>query len=150
MTLRGEMKTAPQMYLIDTNVISELRKQNNANHGVVAFMAEVKGSSTPCYLSVVTIGELKRGIEIVHHRGDTKQAEAMRNWYTEILREFSDLILPIDQDVASMWALLRVPNHENAIDKFIAATALLYSLTVVTRNVKDFDRCGVRTLNPFS
>ena len=138
------------MYLIDTNVISELRKQNNANHGVVAFMAEVKGSSTPCYLSVVTTGELKRGIEIVHHRGDTKQAEAMRNWYTEILREFSDLILPIDQDVASMWALLRVPNHENAIDKFIAATALLYSLTVVTRNVKDFDRCGVRTLNPFS
>ena len=150
MILHGKMKTVQQMYLIDTNVISELRKQNNANRGVTNFMAEVKGSTAPCYLSVVTTGELKRGIEMIRHRGDNKQADAMTDWYTEILTEFSDEILPIDQDVASVWALLRVPNHENVLDKFIAATALLYSLTVVTRNVKDYGRSGVSTLNPFS
>ena len=82
MILHGKMKTVQQMYLIDTNVISELRKQNNANRGVTNFMAEVKGSSTPCYLSVVTTGELKRGIEMIRHRGDNKQADAMTDWYT--------------------------------------------------------------------
>ena len=76
MILHGKMKTVQQMYLIDTNVISELRKQNNANRGVTNFMAEVKGSTAPCYLSVVTTGELKRGIEMIRHRGDNKQADA--------------------------------------------------------------------------
>ena len=137
------------MYLIDTNVISELRKRNRANHGVTAFIGEIKGANTPCYLSVVTVGELRRGIEIIRHRGDSKQADVMTSWYEGLLDQFSDQILPIDQDVATMWALLRVPHHENALDKFIAATALIYSLQVVTRNDKDFERCGVATINPF-
>lgn len=137
------------MYLIDTNVISELRKRDNANRGVTAFFGEMKGASTPCYLSVITVGELRRGIEIIRHRGDSKQADAMTSWYEGLLGQFSDHILPIDKDVATMWALLRVPNYENALDKFIAATALIYSLQVITRNVKGFERCGVATINPF-
>lgn len=86
---------------------------------------------------------------MIRHRGDIKQADAMGDWYTGISSEFSDSILPIDQDVATMWALLRVPNYENVLDKMIAATALIYSLQVVTRNIKDFERSGVSTINPF-
>lgn len=86
---------------------------------------------------------------MIRHRGDSKQAEAMTDWYMGISDDFADSILPIDQDVATMWALLRVPNYENALDKLIAATALIYSLQVVTRNTKDFERAGVSTINPF-
>lgn len=74
----------------------------------------------------------------------------MTQWYTGITENYADLILPIDHDVATMWALLRVPHYENALDKLIAATALIYSLKVVTRNVKDFDRSRVSTINPFT
>ena len=95
------------------------------------------------------MGELRREIEMIRHRGDIKQADALASWYTGITNEFADSILPIDQDVATMWALLRVPNHENVLDKLIAATALIYSLQVVTRNIKDFERSGVSTINPF-
>jgi len=86
---------------------------------------------------------------MIRHRGDIKQAEVMLHWFEQISADYADLILPIDQDVASMWALLRVPNYENALDKLIAATALIYSLQVVTRNAKDFERSGVSTVNPF-
>ncbi len=86
---------------------------------------------------------------MIRHRGDIKQADAMGDWFTGISSEFSDSILPIDQDVATMWALLPVPNYENVLDKMIAATALIYSLQVVTRNIKDFERSGVSTINPF-
>ena len=146
----GGMKTVLPVYLIDTNVISELRKRDKTDHGVTAFIAEAKGAEAPCYLSVITLGELRRGIEMIHHRGDTKQANAMTDWYTGITEDFADFILPIDQDVATMWALLRVPHYENALDKLIAATALIYSLKVVTRNVKDFERSGVSTINPLT
>lgn len=63
-----------------TLIISELRKRDNANHGVTAFIGEIKGANTPCYISVVTVGELRKGIEIIRHRGDSKQAEAMTSW----------------------------------------------------------------------
>ncbi len=86
---------------------------------------------------------------MIRHRGDIKQAEATADWYEGITNEFADSILTIDEDMATMWALLRVPNHENVLDKMIAATALIYSLQVVTRNIKDFERSGVTTLNPF-
>ncbi|OED42861.1 hypothetical protein AB833_05160 [Chromatiales bacterium (ex Bugula neritina AB1)] len=137
------------MFLIDTNVISELRKKDKADIGVVTFFTEAKVSEAPCYLSVITLGELRRGIEMIRHRGDIKQAEAMLRWFEQISNDYADLILPIDRDVASMWAMLRVPNYENALDKLIAATALMYSLQVVTRNTKVFERSGVGTVNPF-
>lgn len=138
------------MYLIDTNVISELRKGTAANRGVLDFHLATASSKERCYLSVITIGELRRGIEMIRHRGDIKQANAFNEWYSMIVSDYHDHILPIDIDVACIWADLRVPHYENALDKLIAATALLHSLQVVTRNIKDFEKSGVKTVNPFT
>lgn len=144
------MKTAQLMHLIDTNIISELTKGNNANRGVIEFFYNVKATNEKCYLSVVTIGELLRGVGMLRHRNDVKQANALQEWIDSIISEYSDKILPIDDEVAAIWAELRVPHHENILDKFIAATALLHSLQVVTRNTKDFEKTGVRVINPWS
>lgn len=149
-TSRVEMKTALQIYLIDTNIISELRKGNATNRGVFEFFYSASAKDQNCYLSVVTIGELRRGIEMIRHQGDLKQAEALQNWFSQIVDQYSDNILPIDHEVAAIWADLRVPDHENILDKFIAVTALLHSLQVVTRNVKYFEKTGVPIVNPFS
>ncbi|NOY85521.1 MAG: type II toxin-antitoxin system VapC family toxin [Nitrospirae bacterium] len=100
-------------------------------------------------MSVVTIGELRRGIELIRHRKDNRQANQLEKWLEKLLAEFEDFILNIDEDVAQLWGRLRVPHSENALDKQIAATALVYDLTVVSRNLKDFRKTGVRILDPF-
>lgn len=136
------------MYLLDTNVISELRKGEKANAGVLDFFNEVT-IDDKLYLSVITIGELRRGIEMIRHRNDLNQASQLENWLETILMDYSNKILPFDNDCAQVWGKLRVPNYENLLDKQIAATALIYDLTVVTRNINDFKGCGVKLLNPF-
>jgi len=137
------------MYLIDTNIISELRKAQSINRGVIEFMSKVSAGNQPCYLSVVTIGELNRGVGMIRYRGDTKQANQLAEWLYTIVKDYQDRILPIDNDIALIWASLRVPHYENAIDKLIAATALSHSLTLVTRNTKDFEKTGVPFIDPF-
>lgn len=137
------------MYLIDTNVISELRKKNKANPGVQAFFSEVSQQSQQLYLSVITIGELRRGVEIIHHRGDITQARQLECWLKNLMQDYSQYILEFGETEASIWGRLRVPHHENAIDKQIAATAITYDLTLVTRNTRDFINTGARVLNPF-
>ncbi|MES9830132.1 MAG: type II toxin-antitoxin system VapC family toxin [Candidatus Thiodiazotropha sp.] len=137
------------MYLVDTNIISEVRKRSKANKGVRAFFKQAIADETPMFISVVTVGELRRGIELIRHRGDTRQANQLEKWLEALLVEYKDSILDINQDVAQLWGRLRVPHPENALDKQIAATALIYDLTVVTRNHKDFFKTGVRLLNPF-
>lgn len=137
------------MYLLDTNVVSEIRKKERANKGVRAFFRRAAKEGIDLYLSVVTVGELRRGVEIVQHRGDSAQAAALEVWLTAVLNEFAPNILPIDQDAGQLWGRLRVPHQEHALDKLIAATGLIHDLTVVTRNVDDFLRTGVRVLNPF-
>ena len=102
------------------------------------------------YISVVTVGELRRGVESIRHRGDDSQAGKLEKWLEVLLAEYRDHILGIDTDIAQLWGLLRVPHPENALDKQIAATALIHGLTVVTRNDKDFLGSGVPVLNPFS
>jgi len=137
------------MYLVDTNVISEARKKSKANKGVRAFFKQAIENETPMFISVVTVGELRRGVELIRHRGDTRQANQLEKWLEALLVEYKDFILDINQDIAQLWGRLRVPHPENALDKQIAATALIYDLTVVTRNHKDFSNTGVRLLNPF-
>ena len=137
------------MYLIDTNVISEARKKDKADPGVRRFFVQVEAEDTPIYLSVVTIGELRRGIELIRHRGDALQAQQLEAWLQTVLTEYADCILPMDEEVAQLWGRLQVPHPEHALDKQIVATALIYSLTVVTRNQRDFEATGVRVLNPF-
>jgi predicted nucleic acid-binding protein len=114
------------MYLVDTNVISEARKKSKANTGVRAFFKQAIEDETRIFISVVTVGELRRGVESIRYRGDVRQA------------------------IAQLWGRLRASHPENALDKQIAATALIYELTVVTRNYKDFVKTGVRVLNPFT
>lgn len=138
------------MYLVDTNVISEVRKRSKANKGVRSFFKRVIKEQSRLYISVVTVGELRRGVELIRHRGDTRQANQLEKWLDTLLAEYQDHILDINQDIAQLWGRLRVPNPENALDKQIAATALIYDLTVVTRNHKDFSTTGVQLLNPFT
>ena len=138
------------MYLIDTNVISEARKRTKANRGVRQFFRRVIKERTPVLLSVITIGELRRGVELLRHRGDSHQAERLEEWLEALLSEYREFILDIDTDIAQLWGRLRVPYAENALDKQMAATALIHDLTVVTRNEADFRKSGVRVLNPFT
>lgn len=138
------------MYLIDTNVISESRKGAKTNNGVREFFDRMASHQTPLYLSVVTIGELRRGVELIRHRGDKVQAKQLEKWLAQLVKHYDDYILDVDPDVAQLWGRLRVPHHENALDKLIAATALIHNLTVVTRNQSDFAKTGVTVINPFS
>jgi hypothetical protein len=140
----------PRVYLIDTNVISEARKRDKANKGVLAFFRTAAAGDEALYLSVVTIGELRRGVELIRYRGDLPQAALLERWLQTILDDYRDNILELDAEAAQVWGRLRVPHHEHELDKQIAATALLHDLTVVTRNEAHFSTSGVRVLNPFS
>ena len=136
------------MYLIDTNVISEARKKSRANPGVIDFFNRVVAAGDPVYLSVITVGELRRGVELIRLRGDTEQARLLEEWLSAVLEQYADKVLAFDADAAQVWGRLRVPNPEHALDKQIAATALLHDLTVVTRNAVDFAGTGAKVLNP--
>jgi predicted nucleic acid-binding protein len=138
------------MYLVDTNVISEARKKSKANKGVREFFKQGIEDETRMFMSVVTVGELRRGVESIRYRGDVRQANQLERWLVDLLTEYQDHILDINQDIAQLWGRLRAPHPENALDKQIAATALIYELTVVTRNHKDFVKTGVCVLNPFT
>ncbi len=138
------------MYLCDTNVISEIRKGDKANAGVRQFFDAAITQNSRLYVSSITIGELRRGVDLIFHRGDTLQGKLLETWLTAILQQYQDHILGIDSDVAQVWGKLRVPDSQHALDKLIAATALTYDLTVVTRNIKDFEHTGARLLNPFT
>lgn len=138
------------MYLVDTDVISEERKGPTANPGVRKFFADAEREGTPLYVSVVTIGEFRQGVERIRCRGDRTQALRLERWLERVRTDYRSNILSFDDDAAEIWGHLRVPHAENPLDKQIAATALLYDLTVVTRNVDHFEPTGVRTFNPFT
>ena len=121
------------MYLVDTDVISEARKGQKANAGVRAFFRGAAKDNSQLYLSAVTVGELRQGVEAVRRRGDTSQASILERWLTRVVGDYAESILPFDTEIAEIWGRLRAPHPENPLDKPIAATALMYDLTVVVR-----------------
>ena len=136
------------MYLIDTDVISEARKGEKTNAGVRRFLANANREKNAPYLSAVTIGELRQGVERIRHRGDGPQAARLERWLDRVTSDYAGAILPFDDETAHIWGRLRVPHPENPLDKQIAATALLNDLIVVTRNTGHFAPTGVPLLNP--
>lgn len=135
------------MYLVDTNVISEARKGAKANHGVRNFFQQ--SHSDDIYLSAQTVGEIRRGLENIRQRGDIPQARKLEKWLNLIVDDYADRILSFDEECAQVWGRLMSPHPQHPIDKQIAAIALIYDLTVVTRNVDDFRGTGVKLINPF-
>lgn len=135
------------MYLVDTNIISEARKGKNTNPGVREFFKNT--DATDLYLSVQTIGEIRRGLENIRHRGDLLQARKLEKWLDLVVTDYADRILSFDEACAQVWGRLMSPRHEHPVDKQIAAIALIHDLTVVTRNLDDFRGTGVGLSNPF-
>jgi predicted nucleic acid-binding protein len=133
-------------YLLDTNILSELRKGARANPGVVAWFEEVDDESL--FTSVLVIGEIRRGIELAR-TSDSKKAKALEKWLVALVEHFSDRILIIDDRVSDCWGRLCVDQKLPDVDGLLAATALTHDLTLCTRNTTDFSRSGVKLLNPF-
>lgn len=137
------------MFIVDTNVVSELRRagQGKADENVIRWAKSV--DATNLYISVITVLEIEAGILQVERR-DTKQATILRNWFeNHVLKAFENRILPIDEAVARRCAQLHVPDPKSERDALIAASALIHGMTVVTRNTKDFDQTGVKLLDPW-
>ncbi len=136
------------MFLLDTNVLSELRRRDKTNSGVAAWAEGVVAADL--FLSAITILEIEAGTLMVQRR-DAIQGAMLRAWIdSKVLPAFAGKILPIDTAVAQRCARLHVPNPRAERDALIAATALVNGLTVVTRNVVDFQPMGVDILNPFA
>ena len=134
-------------YLVDTNVISELRKGRRCDPGVASWFAQV--TSEDIYLSVLTLGEIRKGIENIRRR-DAPAAEALEDWFRELEDSHVDRFLPVEQPTAEQWGRFNVPDPLPVMDGLLAATAKVHGLTLVTRNIKDVKRTGVVCLNPFS
>lgn len=134
-------------FLLDTNVVSELRRKERADDRVLAWAGATAASDM--FLSVMTILELEIGARAVLRR-DKVQGQILRQWIdTRVLPQFAGRILVIDQTIAQSCAMLHVPNKRPERDAMIAATALVHRLTVVTRNLADFQPMGVAVFNPW-
>ncbi len=132
-------------YLLDTNVISEARKPRG-DERVKRWI-----SSAPVedlYLSVLTLGEVRRGIGLLDGR-DPVQAEVYEAWLATVLRDYADRIIPVDAEISEEWGSMNVPGPVPVVDGLMAATAKVRNMTFVTRNTSDVARTGVRLLNPF-
>jgi predicted nucleic acid-binding protein len=131
-------------FLLDTNAVSEIRRGRDPN--VRAWAAAVRDADL--HLSVMTLGEIRTGIDRLRER-DPTQADAFTRWLGDLRKRFADRILPVDARVADEWGRLNAAAVHNTVDSLIAATARIHELTVVTRNTKDFQGCDVPLLTPW-
>jgi predicted nucleic acid-binding protein len=133
-------------YLIDTNIISEVRKGARCNPNVASWYGKIADANL--YLSVLVIGEIRKGIERIRPK-DGAQANAIENWLAAVDRAFGERILPVDRAVANEWGRLNASRPLPVIDGLLAATAKIHGMTLVTRNTVDIADLGVHILNPF-
>lgn len=134
------------MFLLDTNVLSEVRKRRRSDPNVVAWFESVDDDDL--YISVVILGEIRRGIERLR-RHDVVQAAALEDWLNRLSAEFADRVLPIDHAVADEWGRLAAIRTVPVIDGLIAATARVHGMAIATRNEGDFTGLGAQIVNPF-
>lgn len=134
-------------FLVDTNVLSELRKGHRADAGVREWVAGVTDDSL--HVSVLVLGELRRGAERLGRR-DPRAAAHVERWLSAITERYEDRIVPIDARIADLSGRLNVPDPLPVVDGLLAATALVHDFVLVTRNVADVAGTGARVLDPFA
>ena len=135
------------MYLLDNNVLSELRKQERADPGVAAWYAGIRAEEA--YTSVLVLGEIRKGVENIRGR-DPRQAQSLEEWLERVSHSFGERILPVDARVADAWGNMSAGRARPVVDTLLAATAEVHGLTLVTRNTADVEGLDVPTLNPFT
>lgn len=133
-------------FLLDTNVVSEIRKRA-ADRNVLEWFASVPAGEL--FLSVLVVGEIRQGVERLA-RHDRAQAEVFEHWLTQLVAVYGDRIMPVTTEIAEAWGRLNVPDPVPVVDGLLAATALVQGWTLVTRNTADVAATGVRLLNPFA
>jgi predicted nucleic acid-binding protein len=133
-------------YLIDTNILSELRKRQRCDANVAAWLSSVKPDEL--FVSVLSLGEIRRGIELLRKR-DPGSAGSLDKWLAGLESHYSDRVLPISAAIADRWGRLSPDQPLPVSDGLLAATCIEHKLTIVTRNTDDFIRSGANTLNPF-
>jgi predicted nucleic acid-binding protein len=132
-------------YLLDTNIVSELRKRH-PNPGVLAWYGGI--ASADLFISVLTIGEIRLGVERLR-RKDSVQADLLEQWLRGLQVTYADHIVDVDTGIAEQWGRLNIPDPLPVIDGLLAASAKVRGWTLVTRNIADLARCGVPIINPF-
>jgi predicted nucleic acid-binding protein len=133
-------------FLIDTNIISELRKGDRCDVAVAAWWAGV--AEDDLWLSALVLGEIRKGVELARRR-DPQKAAVLETWLSDVVSGFGDRVLPVDASVAEEWGRMNAIRPVPVIDALLAATAKANDLTLVTRNEADVAGLGVEVLNPF-
>lgn len=133
-------------YLLDTNVLSEIRKGSRADTNVMRWWNQVEDADL--FISVLCLGEIRFGIELKRKK-DSKQSEILERWLETTRLQFGERVLPVTHEVADRWGRMSLQERLPDTDGMIAATAMAHGLTVVTRNEKDFVRAGVQVVNPW-
>jgi predicted nucleic acid-binding protein len=133
-------------YLLDTNIVSEIRKGPRSDAGVARWFADADRDTL--FISVLSLGEIRRGIERIRRR-DPKRSLALERWLFDLQEGFSERILPITAEICDQWGRISAPRPLPVADALLAATALVHELTLVTRNTAEIEDTGVPLLNPF-
>ena len=134
-------------YLLDTNILSELRKRERCHPNVRRWFATLEDDAI--FLSVLVVGEIRRGIELIRRR-DEVAGRALDRWLKGLERRFEERILPVTVEICERWGRIALDQPLPPIDGLLAATALHHGLTLVTRNTTHAERSGAAILNPFA